>query len=108
MAIISCPQCSKKISDKSQSCQHCQLDLTQMTSERLHSLSVRKKTERLQGYMNQSMFALLIFLASFCVLYFWELEPATPAMYACQAAIGASFVWYIAARAMIILLKRKK
>ncbi|WP_337840102.1 zinc ribbon domain-containing protein [Rheinheimera sp.] len=107
MAIIACPQCGKKISDKSQSCPHCQLSMTGMTADRIDELNSRKRIDRMQSYINQSMLALVIFLAGFCVLYFWQSEPDSWQLQASQAAIAVGFLWYIAARAMIIYLKRK-
>jgi len=108
VAIIACPQCGKKISDKSQSCMHCKLDMSNLTTERKHELAERKHLQRLQGYVNQSMLALVVFLAGFCVMYFWQSEPDSWELMASQAAIVCGFLWYIAARAMIIYLKRKK
>ena len=32
MAVINCPSCKKKISDKAKNCSHCQLDLTELDS----------------------------------------------------------------------------
>jgi len=107
MAIISCPRCGKKISDKSQSCQHCQSDLTGMSPEKIRSLALELHRKKIEGSMNQSMLALLLFLAGFCVLYFWEAEPGSSLMLICEAMIGVGFAWYIFSRTRIIYLKRK-
>lgn len=107
MAIISCPRCAKKISDKSQTCQHCQLDLTGMSAERKHHLAVETRDKKLQGALNQSMLALILFLAGFCFLYFWALEPDGYEAIVSKAMIALGFLWYIYARARLIYLKRK-
>lgn len=107
MAIISCPRCGKKISNKSQTCQHCQADLTGMSAEKISSLAKELHRKKIEGSMNQSMLALLLFLSGFCVLYFWEAEPGSTLMVISQAMIGLGFVWYIFNRARIIYLKRK-
>ncbi len=46
MAIISCPRCAKKISDKSQNCQHCQLDMTGMSAERKQHLAIEARDKK--------------------------------------------------------------
>ena len=107
MAIISCPRCGKKISDKSQSCQHCQLDLTGMSAERIYHLASQAHDKKAQSALNQSMLALILFLAGFCFLYFWALEPEGYKAYLSKAMIVVGFVWYIYARARIVYLKRK-
>lgn len=107
MAIISCPRCTKKISDKSQTCQHCQLDLTGMSAERKHHLAIEAKDKKVQGALNQSMLALILFLAGFCFLYFWALEPDGYETIVSQGMIAVGFLWYIYARARLIYLKRK-
>lgn len=107
MAIISCPRCAKKISDKSQTCQHCQLDLTGMSAEKKHNLAVQSLDKKIQGALNQSMLALILFLAGFCFLYFWALEPDGYEALVSQGMIAAGFLWYIYARARLIYLKRK-
>ena len=40
MAVINCPGCKKKISDKAKICQHCQLDLTELDADKIASLNV--------------------------------------------------------------------
>ncbi len=107
MAIISCPRCAKKISDKSQSCQHCQLDLSGMSDERKHHLAIEARDKKLQSCLNQSMLALILFLAGFCFLYFWALEPDGYEAIVSKGMIALGFLWYIYARARLIYLKRK-
>lgn len=107
MAIISCPRCGKKISDKSLTCQHCQLDLSGMTAERKHHLAEEARDKKVQSALNQSMLALILFLAGFCFLYFWALEPEGYEAVVSKAMIAAGFIWYIVARARLIYLKRK-
>ena len=65
MALIDCPSCNKKISDKAQSCQHCSFSLGTADAEdiaRKQSLNKYLKNQKIQ---TQSMIAMLLFVAGF-------------------------------------------
>jgi hypothetical protein len=106
MALIDCPSCGKKMSDKAQSCQHCGFGLGTADSEdiaRKQSLNKYLKTQKVQ---TQSMIAMLLFVAGFGFMYWGNAEPGGMQH---NLAIGASilgFVWYIVNRVRLILLKR--
>jgi hypothetical protein len=106
MALIGCPTCNKKISDKAQSCQHCGLSLGSADAEdiaRKQSLNKYLKNQKIQ---TQSMFAMLLFVAGFGFMYWGG---AVPGGLQHNLAIGLSivgFVWYIVNRVRLILLKR--
>ena len=38
MAVINCPKCRKKISDKAKTCQHCGIELNGINEEQLHNI----------------------------------------------------------------------
>jgi hypothetical protein len=106
MALIDCPSCCKKISDKSQSCQHCDFSLGTADVEdiaRKKSLNKYLKNQKIQ---TQSMIAMLLFVAGFGFMYWGG---AAPDGLQYNAAIGLSivgFIWYIVNRVRLILLKR--
>ncbi|MEP1871117.1 MAG: hypothetical protein ABJJ44_16425 [Paraglaciecola sp.] len=106
MALIDCPSCGKRISDKAQSCQHCNFTLGEATSEdiaRKQSLNKYLKGQRIQ---TQSMVAMLLFVAGFGFMYWGG---AIPGELQHTVAIGVTiigFVWYIVNRVRLVFLKR--
>lgn len=106
MALIDCPSCSKKISDKAQSCQHCDFNLGTADTEdiaRKQSLNRYLKNQKIQ---TQSMIAMLLFVTGFGFMYWGGAEPGGLQH---NLAIGLSivgFIWYIVNRVRLILLKR--
>jgi hypothetical protein len=106
MALIDCPSCSKKISDKAQTCQHCDFTLGTANAEdiaRKQNLNIYLKNQKIQ---TQSMLAMLLFVSGFGFMYWGEAEPGGLQY---NLAIGASivgFIWYIVNRVRLIILKR--
>jgi uncharacterized membrane protein YvbJ len=107
MAIIKCPQCGKKISDKSKECNHCSLNLENMSEEKLQSLSKIKSYQTAQTMMTHQAVAMLLFLGGVLALYNTE-DTSTPQYTAAQASIAVGFFWYIINRFRMILAKRKR
>ncbi|WP_299075349.1 hypothetical protein [uncultured Paraglaciecola sp.] len=106
MALIDCPSCNKKISDKAQNCQHCGFTLGTASAEdlaRKKSLNLYLKNQKIQ---TQSMIAMLLFVAGFGFMYWGG---ALPGDLQHSLAIGVAiigFVWYIINRVRLIMLKR--
>ena len=106
MALIDCPSCSKKMSDKAQNCQHCGFGLGTADAEdiaRKKSLNNYLKNQKIQ---TQSMIAMLIFVAGFGFMYWGG---AVPGELQHNLAIGLTiigFIWYIVNRVRLIMLKR--
>ncbi|MCF2946670.1 hypothetical protein L0668_00995 [Paraglaciecola aquimarina] len=106
MALVDCPSCNKKISDKAKSCQHCDFDLGDASPEdiaRKQSLNLYLKKQRVQ---NQSMVAMLLFVGGFGFMY-WGGVAADDVQY--KLAVGVSiigFVWYLVNRVRLVFLKR--
>lgn len=107
MAIINCPQCSKKISDKQKVCPHCELDMYELSDEKLQSLSKIKSYKDNQSMMTHQAIAMLLFLGGVLALYNSE-DTQTPQHTAAQACMVIGFLWYIINRFRMILAKRKK
>jgi hypothetical protein len=108
MAIISCPFCGHKISDKSASCSKCNGDVAGLTPEKRASLARDKALDKVQALVNHSLFALLLFLTGFGLMYWWDPEPGSAQQYIAGAAIGVGFCWYIITRARIMWMKKRK
>lgn len=106
MALVDCPSCNKKISDKSPSCPHCGFCVGEATSEdisRKQNLQKHLKSQKLQ---TQSMIAMLMFVTGFGFMYWGG---AVPGDLQHNIAIGAAvigFVWYIVNRVRLVLLKK--
>ena len=106
MALIDCPSCNKKISDKAQNCQHCDFTLGTASAEdlaRKKSLNLYLKNQKIQ---TQSMLAMLLFVVGFGFMY-WGGAVAGDLQH--NIAIGVAiigFVWYIINRVRLIFLKR--
>lgn len=107
MAIIKCPQCAKSISDKQSICPHCDLDMNDLTEEKLHSLSKIKSLKNSQSIMTHQAIAMLLFLIGVFTFYNSD-DKTAPQYFMSQACIVVGFVWYIINRIRIILSKRKK
>ena len=107
MAVINCPGCKKKISDKAKNCNHCNMDLSELDSEQLANLnrvSVINKTQRL---MNFSFIAMLLFCGGFLFMFRDNIPPGTWLHNLAMASTFIGFVMYIIIRAMLLLTKRK-
>jgi hypothetical protein len=107
MAVVNCPGCNKKISDKAKSCNHCQVDLSGVDSDkmaRLNRVSLINKTQRL---MNYSFVAMLLFCGGFLLMFWDNVTPGTWQHTMAVASTVIGFVMYIIIRAMLLLTKRK-
>ena len=106
MALIDCPSCSKKISDKAQTCQHCDFKLGTVNAEDITRKQNLNKYLKSQKIQIQSMLAMLLFVSGFGFMYWGG---ASPEGVQYNLAIGLSvlgFVWYIVNRVRLIILKR--
>jgi predicted amidophosphoribosyltransferase len=108
MAIITCPNCSKSISNKNKKCPHCEMNLNDTSDEQLKKMANQKKVKQQQTYMNYSFLSLILFLSGF--LYLYKQQPAqdTLEMLMTQLAIAAGCIWYIINRVILVYLKKKK
>lgn len=111
MAIVSCPECGKKISDKAAVCEHCGFVLEGQDPEAMARKRRRNKADRVNKLTAQSMLGMLIFVAGIGgVFYFRDEASADPSwqVQASMGAMGVGFIWYIVSRARLILAKRKR
>ncbi|XQW86871.1 hypothetical protein ACOYR1_09170 [Thalassotalea piscium] len=106
MAVISCPSCKKKISDKAKSCSHCQLDLVKVDEEKLSTLNKINKINKSQQMMMHSFIAMLLFCGGFLVFYWQNAQPGTWLYIGSITSTILGFILYIITRIRLILLKR--
>jgi hypothetical protein len=107
MAVIKCPGCSNKISDKTKICSHCKLDLTEFDSDKLASLSRVNLINKTQRLMNYSFIAMLLFCGGFLFMFWDNVEPGTWQHTIAMVSAIIGFVLYIIIRAMLLLTKHK-
>ncbi|MFT4926670.1 MAG: Co/Zn/Cd efflux system component [Phenylobacterium sp.] len=105
MAVISCPQCNKKISDKANQCPHCDIS-TDMDADELQKVARQHVLTKSRKLSNQSMVAMLLFLGGFYVMYFRSPAIDSPQMMVAQGLIVVGFLWYIINRVRLLLLKK--
>ena len=106
MAVINCPNCKKKVSDKAKQCSHCQIDLQNIDEEKLSSMKTVNLINQSQKLMTQSFIAMLLFCGGFLFFYWQNVQPGTWQYTASIASIVVGFVLYIVTRVRLILLKR--
>ena len=106
MAIISCPFCHAKISDKTKICSHCDGDLYSLTSEQIASKHKVSRIHKSQSIQVQTFLALMLFVGGF-TLWYWDDRPGESWFsVAGQGMIVFGFVWYVVNRARLMLHNR--
>ncbi|MCV2884238.1 hypothetical protein OE749_05985 [Aestuariibacter sp. AA17] len=107
MALTNCPSCNKTISDKAKSCQHCGFAIGSASADDILRKKSLQKFQKHHSIQNQSMLAMLMFIAGFGFMYWGGAQPGDIQH---TLAIGCSIVgfgWYIVNRVRLIILKRK-
>lgn len=108
MAVINCPGCKKKISDKAKSCNHCDLNLQNLDTEKMASLKKIQTIHNAQRLMNFSFIAMLLFCGGFLFMYWDNVKPGSWQHTLAMSSAVLGFVMYIVIRIMLLLSKRKK
>ena len=108
MAVISCPGCNEKISDKSKFCTHCHIDLTELDVDQMQRLRNVNFIKKSQSLMNHSFIAMLFFCGGFLAIFSESILQDTWQYSAATASIVLGFILYIVTRVRILLLKKNK
>jgi len=108
MAVINCPSCKKKISDKAKSCQHCQLDLTALDPDKIDSIKRVSAVAKSQQLMNHSFIAMLLFCGGFLFLYSQNAQPGTWQYVTAITSTILGFILYLVTRVRLLLTKRNR
>jgi len=108
MAVINCPSCKKKISDKAKSCQHCQLDLTALDADKIDSIKRVSAVAKSQQLMNHSFIAMLLFCGGFLFLYSQNAQPGTWQYVTAITSTILGFILYLVTRVRLLLTKRNR
>ncbi|MCC2615432.1 hypothetical protein LJ739_04160 [Aestuariibacter halophilus] len=106
MALIDCPACSKKISDKAPSCQHCGFAVGEASSEDIARKQSLQKFQKVHSIQNQSLVAMLLFVAGFGFMYWGGTRPGDVQHTAAIACSVVGFCWYVVNRVRLVFAKR--
>jgi len=108
MAVINCPNCKKKISDKVKLCEHCKIDLTGLDADKIASVKRVSAVEKSQQLMNHSFIAMLLFCGGFLFLYSQDAQPGTWQYVVAITSAVLGFILYIITRVRLVLTKHKR
>lgn len=106
MALIQCPSCNKRISDKAKTCPHCDFVLAGRTSEELEREQQRAVQRRKDKLLSQSMLALLIAIGAFAYTFLEQPYPDSWQAKVSYGLMGLGVIWFLINRIRILLLKR--
>jgi hypothetical protein len=108
MAVINCPSCKKKTSDKAKECGHCGLFLQEIDSEKIANLNNINRISQAQRLMTYSFVAMLLFCGGFLFMFWDNVEQGTWQYNLALASTVIGFILYIIIRIRLLLFKRKK
>jgi len=107
MAVINCPSCKKKISDKAKTCSHCNTSLTELNTEQLESLAKVNRIKQAQRLMNYSFIAMFLFCGGFLFMFWDNVTPGTWQHNLAMASTLIGFILYMIIRVMLLISKYK-
>ncbi|MCW8834614.1 MAG: hypothetical protein OQK09_08815 [Colwellia sp.] len=108
MAVINCPGCKKKISDKAKQCSHCNMILADLDAEKMASLNRINRINQGQKLMNYSFVAMLLFCGGFLFMFWDNVEQGTWQHTTAMACSALGFIMYIVIRIRLLFFKRQK
>ncbi|PCH97650.1 MAG: hypothetical protein COB83_01635 [Gammaproteobacteria bacterium] len=108
MAVINCPSCKKKISDKAKSCSHCSFSLETLDSDKIASINHINRINQAQRLMNYSFIAMLLFCGGFLFMFWDNVEQGTWQHTTAMASTVVGFLLYIVIRVRLLFFKRQK
>ena len=107
MAVINCPSCKKKISDKAKSCSHCNLVIAGVDQEQLQNIKQINAINLQQSLMTHSFIAMLLFCGGFLFLYWEDAQSGSWQYITAMTSTFLGFALYMVTRVRLILIKRK-
>jgi uncharacterized membrane protein YvbJ len=113
MAIISCPSCGQRISDKAKTCSHCGynqvigVDSDGRTLEQLAQLEKLNHMKKRNRFQMLAMSGIIIFLLGTALWYFGGQGFETLADFIEISLIALGALLYLGARVALILIKKK-
>ncbi|WP_417658305.1 hypothetical protein [Pseudidiomarina sp.] len=108
MALIQCPSCSKRVSDKATNCPHCDFKLTGLSGEELEREWQRVMASKRERLVGQSMLALLIAIAAFTYYFIQQPLPETWPAKVSYGLMIVGLIWFVINRVRLVFIKRKR
>ncbi len=108
MAVINCPNCKQKISNKAKKCSHCDLSLDALNSDKLSNLNHVNRINQAQRLMNYSFIAMLLFCGGFLFMFLDNAEQGTWQHTLAMTSTIIGFILYIVIRVRLLFFKRQK
>jgi len=108
MAVINCPSCKEKISDKVKKCSFCGLPLQEIDSEKMANLHNINRINQAQRLMTYSFVAILLFCGGFLFMFWDNVEQGTWQHNLAMVSTVIGFILYIIIRIRLLFFKRKK
>jgi hypothetical protein len=108
MAVINCPICRKKTSDKADKCSHCGLSLQEIDNDKIANLLNVNRINQGQRLMTYSFVAMLLFCGGFLFMFWDNVEQGTWQHTLAMASTVIGFILYIIIRIRLLLFKRNK
>ena len=110
MAIIKCPGCGTRISDKAATCNSCGFAIGGQDAESLARRHAIAYADKLNKLISQQMLAMLIFIAGLAgSVLEWEQEGWKQHMPLVSLVVsGVAIGWYLITRGRIFILKRNR
>jgi hypothetical protein len=105
MAVIHCPSCNKKISDKASTCSHCRLSLKALDPDKMVSLTNTNRIKTAQRLMNYSFIAMLLFCGGFLFMFWDNVEKGTWQHTTAMITAVIGFVLYLVIRIRLLIFK---
>ena len=106
MALIDCPACGKKVSDKAKQCPHCDFAVSSADAEALLRKQKMRRYQKLSRIQYQSIFAILMFVTGFGFMFWGGASPGDQQHNIALGVCTAGFIWYSVNRVRLVILKR--
>lgn len=105
MAVINCPGCKKKISDKVKTCNYCELDFSDLDPEKVANLNRVNLINKTQRLMNYSFIAMILFCGGFLFMFWDNVQPGSLQHNLAMGSAVIGFFMYIIIRGMLLYTK---
>ncbi len=108
MALTNCPSCSKLISDKATACNSCGFKAGIATEEDVLRQRRLHRIKKSQSMNNQSLLAMMLFVAGFWYMYWGGTRPNEIEYYIAMTCSGIGLFWYVVNRVRTVIEKKFK
>src|SRR5690625_7265850 len=109
MAIINCPRCRRRMSDRSPACPHCDLALAELGPEDISRMELRRWRRKVWRAKNMTYTAMALLIVG--AVWWWLVEPAGWTIPPPPLPVGLimlSGIGYVIARGWLLWLNLKR